>query len=208
MKPKHFLLSLLIGLNCGVLAENWSAFRGTLGNGVSQETSFPVSWGSDQNIAWKVDLSGKGTSSPIVHGDHVFVTLQQENNDLHVLAFALKDGEAKWNRKIGNGRLPTHQLHNMATPTPVTDGKHVWAFFGTGDLVCLEAASGDEVWRRNLRKDFVDYNTNHGMGNSPVLYDGKLFIACMHQGPSYLLALDAANGETQCEPASNLRRSQ
>jgi len=204
---KHFL-SILLALATSsagaVHAENWSAFRGNHGTAVSKETQLPTVWSKDQHVAWKVSLPGKGTSSPIVYGSRIYVTTQLENDDLHVLSYDLETGKPYWNQKVGSGRLPTHEFHNMATPTPATDGFHVWALFGTGDLVCLKAKTGEEVWRRNLREEYADYNTNHGMGNSPVFYQGKLFVACMHQGPSYVLALNASHGKTLWKKDRNL----
>jgi outer membrane protein assembly factor BamB len=82
----------------------------------------------------------------------------------------------------------------MATPTPVSDGKHIWAMFGTGDLACVDA-DGKVVWQRNLAQEYGALKTNHGYGSSPMLHDGKLFVVCMHQGPSYVLALNAADGK-------------
>lgn len=195
MKTLLTLVLSLLMVPGTILSEHWSAFRGSHGTAVSSEKGFPLTWSPEENIAWKSELPGKGTSSPVVYGDLIFVTTQLENEDLVVLAFDLKTGHEIWKTRIGNGRLPTHDFHNMATPTPVTDGMHVWVFFGTGDLVCLTKA-GKEVWRRNLRTDYADYNTNHGMGNSPLLHNGRLYIACMHQGPSYLVAIDATNGKT------------
>jgi outer membrane protein assembly factor BamB len=203
MKIIPTLLASLLVVSCSIQAAHWSALRGSDGTAVSPESEFPLSWSAKENIAWKTTLSGKGTSSPVVHGNLIFVTTQLENEDLMTLSFDLKTGRPIWEKKMGNGRLPTHDFHNMATPTPVTDGKHVWVFFGTGDLVCL-TISGEEVWRRNLRTEYADYNTNHGMGNSPLLHDGSLYIACMHQGPSYLLALNAANGKTLWKKDRNL----
>jgi outer membrane protein assembly factor BamB len=204
LKLRCMLMATVVCLTGGLNGEDWNAFRGSDGTGVSSESHVPVSWSQEKNIAWKVELAGKGTSSPIVNGGRVFVTTQLENNDLQVMAFDFRDGSQRWSQKVGNGRLPTHEFHNMATPTPVTDGKHLWVFFGTGDLVCLTADNGKEVWRRNLRTEYADYNTNHGMGNSPVLHDGTLFVACMHQGPSYLIAINAANGETRWKVDRNL----
>ena len=203
MKTLPTLLASLLAVSCSIQAANWSALRGSDGTAVSSESEFPLSWSVKENIAWKTTLSGKGTSSPVVHGNLIFVTTQLENEDLMTLSFDLKTGRPIWEKKMGNGRLPTHDFHNMATPTPVTDGKHVWVFFGTGDLVCL-TTSGEEVWRRNLRTEYADYNTNHGMGNSPLLHDGSLYIACMHQGPSYLLALNAATGKILWKKDRNL----
>ena len=204
MKIIHSLILTALMVEGNLMAENWSAFRGSDGTAVSHETHLPVEWGKDDHVVWKVNLPGKGTSSPIIHQGRVFVTTQVDDKDLHVIAFGLKSGELIWNQKVGSGRLPTHELHNMSTPTPITDGHHVWAFFGTGDLVCLTFEEGSEVWRRNLRTEYANYNTNHGMGNSPLLYDGKLYVACMHQGPSYLIAMDATSGKTLWKKDRNL----
>jgi outer membrane protein assembly factor BamB len=94
---------------------------------------------------------------------------------------------------VAKGQARAHQLHNNATPTPATDGKRTWALFGTGDVACLDA-DGKVVWHRNLGTEYGAYNANHGYGSSPLLFDGRLYIAWMHQGPSYILALDAATG--------------
>ncbi len=204
MNTSCITLIATVTMTVNLMADNWMSFRGTNGQAVSSETNLPLSWDREKNVAWKVGIPGKGTSSPIVHGDRVYITSQVDDRDLHVLSFDLKRGQQLWNLKLGSGRLPTHQLHNMATPTPVTDGKHLWILFGTGDLICLNAVSGEEQWRRNLRKDYGDYKINHGMGSSPVLYDDKLFIACMHQGPSYVLALDASNGMVLWKKARDL----
>ena len=203
MKILPTLFASLLMASCFTQAAHWTSFRGSDGTAVSSESGFPLSWSTKKNIAWKTELPGKGTSSPVVHGNLVFVTTQLENEDLVALAFDLKMGRPLWEKKIGNGRLPAHDFHNMATPSPVTDGEHVWVFFGTGDLVCL-TVEGKEVWRRNLRTEYADYNTNHGMGNSPLLHKGSLYIACMHQGPSYLLAVNATTGKTRWKKGRNL----
>jgi outer membrane protein assembly factor BamB len=174
-------------------AADWPCWRGPDGLGVSHETGLPVSWDNDKNIAWRIEIPGKGASSPIVLGDVVYLTTQTEDLGLHVLALDRVSGRLLWDREIGRGKLHANSLHNMATPTPVSDGKYVWALFGTGDLACLDP-SGKLVWHRNLAKEYGEYRYNHGYGSSPMLDEGKLFIVCMHQGPSYVLALDAQTG--------------
>jgi len=203
-KQNYLVCFLILLMGSSLMAENWSSFRGSDGTAVSQENGLPLQWSQEHHLKWKVSLPGKGTSSPIVYGNRVVITTQVDDQDLHVVSYDLEEGDLIWDRKVGRGRLPTHELHNMATPTPITDGHHVWAFFGTGDLVCLALDNGEEVWRRNLRREYADYNTNHGMGNSPLLYDGKLYVACMHQGPSYLLGLNAADGSTLWKQDRNL----
>jgi outer membrane protein assembly factor BamB len=144
-------------------AADWPCWRGPDGLGVSHETGLPVAWANDQNIAWKIEIPGKGASSPIVVGERVYLTAQTEDQGLHVLAIDRASGRPAWDREIGRGRLRANGLHNMATPTPVSDGTYVWAIFGTGDLACLER-SGTPVWHCSLVKEYGEYKTNHGYG--------------------------------------------
>ncbi len=193
MRCSVFLIFILATSLIPARGADWPCWRGPDGLGVSRETGLPVAWASEQNIAWKIALPGKGASSPIVVGERVYLTTQTEDQGLHVLAIDRASGRLVWDREVGRGRLHANGLHNMATPTPVADGDYVWAMFGTGDLACLER-SGNLVWHRNLVKEYGEYKTNHGYGSSPMFDDGKLFIVCMHQGPSYVLALDARTG--------------
>ena len=185
------ILNLLITPN---FAADWPCWRGPDGLGVSPETNLPVAWSKERNIAWKLVLPGKGASSPVVVGDRVYLTTQSQDTGLHLLAVNGKSGELVWDREIARGKLRANNLHNMATPTAVAEGERVWALFGTGDLACLNQ-EGKVMWQRNLVKDYGEYKILHGYGSSPMLQDGKLFIPCMHQGPSYLLAVDARTGQ-------------
>ncbi len=175
-------------------AENWPNWRGPNGLGVSNEKKVPKSWSQNENVKWKKNVPGMGTSSPIVFGNRVYLTTQGEDFSLIVLAYSALTGEQMWSKSLGKENIPVHNLHNMSTPTPVSDGKYVWAQFGNGSLACLDF-NGNLVWQKNLTKEYGKYNYLHGMGNSPLLHEGKLIIACMHQGPSYLLAIDASSGE-------------
>ena len=185
-------------------AADWPCWRGPDGLGVSREVRhLPVKWSKDSGVAWKVDVASRGASSPVVVGDRVYVTTQTTDSALHVLAIDRANGELIWDKEIGRGKLHANNLHNMATPTPVSDGERIWALFGTGDLACLDRA-GKVVWQRNLANDYGEYKIMHGMGTSPMLLDNKLYIACMHQGPSYLLALDAKTGREVWKKERNL----
>jgi outer membrane protein assembly factor BamB len=174
-------------------AADWPCWRGPDGLGVSVEQNLPSEWSQTKNLAWKTEIPGRGASSPVVVGDRVYVTSQTPDTGLHVIAVDRRQGGIVWDREIAQGRLPANNLHNMATPTAVSDGARVWAMFGTGELACLDSA-GKILWQRNLVKDYGPFKTNHGYGSSPMLDSGTLYIACMHQGPSYLLALDATTG--------------
>ncbi|HTI70053.1 MAG TPA: PQQ-binding-like beta-propeller repeat protein [Candidatus Limnocylindria bacterium] len=172
---------------------DWPCWRGIDGLGVSPDRGFPLEWSKTNHVAWKTELSGRGASSPTVVGDRVYLTTQTEDKGLHVLALDRKDGALLWDREVAKGAVHANQIHNMATPTAAADDKHVWVLFGTGDLACLDRA-GKTVWQRSLAKDYVPYHANHGYGSSPMLLDGRLFIPYLHQGPSFVLAVDAATG--------------
>ncbi len=194
----RLLATVIVGsltlINAPTNAADWANWRGPDGLGVSSETSAPSEWGKDKNIAWKLTVPGAGASSPIVVGDRLYVSSQTEDTGLHLVAVDREHGTVIWDREIARGSLHANKLHNMATPTPASDGKLVWVMFGTGDVACLDR-EGKTVWQRNLVKEYGEYKFNHGYGSSPMLRDGKLFVVCMHQGPSYALALDAVTGQ-------------
>ena len=192
---RYFIALVFVVSNSvqGGRAADWPCWRGPDGLGVSLETNLPIEWDRDKNIAWRTEIPGRGASSPIVVGDRVYITTQTEELGLHLLSLDRATGHVVWDREIGRGKLHANGLHNMATPTPVSNGEFVWAMFGTGDLACLDR-SGTVSWHRNLVKEYGEYKFNHGYGSSPMFDEGKLFTVCMHQGPSYVLALDARTG--------------
>lgn len=175
-------------------AADWPAWRGVDGLGVSPEKGLPLEWSHERNVAWRTVLPGRGSSSPIVVGGRVYVTTQTEGKGLRVLAVDAATGALAWDTEVANGALHAHDLHNMATPSAVSDGKSVWVLFGTGDYARLDLG-GKVVWHRNFVKEFGPIRTNHGYGTSPVLLDGRLYLTLMHQGPSWFLAVDAATGK-------------
>jgi outer membrane protein assembly factor BamB len=112
-----------------------------------------------------------------------------------LLALDRETGAQVWDTEIARGKLHAHELHNMATPTAVSDGRQVWVLFGTGDLACV-SAEGRIAWQRNLVKEFGPLKTNHGYGSSPMLDGNRLFVVRMHQGAdSYVMAVDAKTGK-------------
>jgi outer membrane protein assembly factor BamB len=184
-------------------SESWSGFRGTAGDAVSSETGLPLRWSEKEGLAWSLPLRGAGNSSPAVIKDRVYVTAsQKEDNSLWVIAVDRRSGVNAWEKKVGQGTLvaygPPTQIenkHDPATASPCADDDgHVYAFFGTGDLVCLDR-DGNEVWRRNLADEYGPYDLKFGMGSSPRLWGDRLYIACIHKGPSYVLALDKKTGK-------------
>ncbi len=184
-----------------VRAEPWPGFRGAAGTGVSTETNLPVTWSETENLAWQADLPGRGASSPAVVGDRIYVTSQDEDEQLWVIAIDRKDGRILWEKNVGEGTLvgygPPNLFrgrNNAATPTPSADEEHVWAFFGTGHLVCLDP-SGEVVWSHNLAEEYAAYDIKFGMASSPRLWGDLLYVACMHKGPSYVVAFNKETGD-------------
>jgi len=175
------------------VAADWPGWRGPQAHGISTERDLPVSWGTRSNLAWQVEPPGQGASSPVVVGRRLYLTSQQDDESLLVLAFDPLTGSPLWAQKVGAGRVKTHESINMATPTVAADDQRVWALFGTGLLVCLDR-DGKTRWERDLKKVHGEFNTMWGLGTSPVLHDGKLYLAIQHQGPSYVLAINGENG--------------
>jgi outer membrane protein assembly factor BamB len=112
-----------------------------------------------------------------------------------VEAFRRSDGRRLWeHRTEATGLLPeVHEKHNLATPTPATDGKRVYAWFGNGQIVALDV-SGRVAWTRHLGVDYAPFDARWGHGSSPVLFGDLVILLCDHQSRSYLLALDARTG--------------
>lgn len=112
-------------------------------------------------------------------------------------AFDGRSGTRIWEHRLdAAGPLPAvHDKHNLASPSPVTDGTLVYAWFGTGQIVALDAATGKPVWQRHLGEDVAPFQINWGHSSSPVLYEDQLILLCDHEPASYLLALDKRSGK-------------
>jgi outer membrane protein assembly factor BamB len=115
---------------------------------------------------------------------------------LMVEAFNLSNGKKIWEYRVpATGPFPgLHEKHNLATPTPVTDGEHLYAWFGNGLIVCLDM-KGTLVWSRHLGQEYSPFNIQWGHGSSPVLYNDLIILLCDHSPASYLLALEKTTGK-------------
>ena len=196
------LLSVALLLACcGIAgAENWPQWRGPDFNGVSHETDVAREWGNDENVAWRLPLPGPGGATPVVFDDQIFLT-SADGEDL-VLICVGTDGKEQWRRVVGTGNeIARVDEGNSASPSPCTDGEHVWSFMGTGDLACF-TVEGEPVWTMNLQEKFGEFKIQFGMSTTPVLHNGKLIFQLIHGDmhgpgePASVVALDAATGET------------
>ena len=116
---------------------------------------------------------------------------------LLLLCLAKKDGGVLWQRELDAGNR-LYRKQNCSSPSPVTDGKHVWAVTGTGAVAAFDM-DGTVLWKRNIQKDYGEFGLQWGYGSSPILFEGKLIIQVLHGNntdePSYLVALDGATGK-------------
>lgn len=175
------------------LAADWPQLRGPHGTCVADAQNLPAELGPDKNVKWKVELPGHSAATPAVWGDSIFV-MSPVGGDIDILCFDTS-GHERWRKKLGEGnhKLGFNGKNNYATPSPATDGRHVWALVGSGDLACLDFA-GNIVWQKNLFEEFGPYETGFGVGFSPLLYNDALYIPLLHQGESMVVALDKKTG--------------
>jgi len=183
-------LALALAATLGA-APDWSRFRGPNGTGVApDETGVPARFGPETNVVWKTELP-EGNSSPVFGDDAIFLT-GFEGDKLFTIAMDRETGRIRWRREIVReraGRL--REPNNPASPSPVTDGENVYAFFQDFGLIAY-GPDGNELWRKELGP----FNNPMGLGSSPILADGKILQVCDSETDSFLLAVDAETGET------------
>ncbi len=174
-------------------AENWPQWRGPNGNNVSAETNLPAEWSATKNLAWKAPLPGMGGSTPAVWNDRIFLT-SEDGEDLVLLCFDTK-GKQLWKTKIGTGKKRFRADEgNQASPSPSTDGQHVYAFFGTGDFACCDF-QGKILWKFNAEERYGKFDILHGMHVTPLLTDDRLYLSLLHAAGAWVIALDKTNGK-------------
>lgn len=174
-------------------AGDWPAWRGPAADGVAAGGGFVAAWAPDANRLWRTPLPGLGASTPVVWGDHVVVTCSADAKDA-VLCLD-RAGVERWRRELGAERPGKHKKATGSNPSPVTDGTHVWVYYKSGELACLDLASGEIVWRTNLQERFGEDTLWWDLGTSPVLTEQAVLVAVMQTGPSYLAAFDRRTGE-------------
>jgi outer membrane protein assembly factor BamB len=177
---------------------NWPQWRGPNGDGTSKETGLPTTWGPTTNVAWTLDLPGRAGSTPAVWDDRLFLTSEDLDNKQVLLMCVSTGGKELWKRKLGANTAPrTRWMGNEgenASPSPSTDGKHVWAFAGTGDLACFDV-DGKEVWSFNVQDRYGKYGAQHGLHNTPLLDGDRLYLQYFIRKTAYVVALDKSNGK-------------
>jgi outer membrane protein assembly factor BamB len=187
------LFSWLVAQPFSAQAEDWPAFRGADGDGISQETGFPTNWGAEQNIQWKVPLSAPSNGSPIVSNGRVFLTLAEDDGRKRSLyCFDREDGRQLWVRTVSFAeKMPTHSTNPHGSSTPVADGKTVVVWHATAGLHAYDFA-GQPMWSRDLG----EFRHMWGYGGSPIIYEDRVILNCGPGKRVFVTALDLADGHT------------
>ncbi|MBL8167195.1 MAG: PQQ-like beta-propeller repeat protein [Acidobacteria bacterium] len=190
------LLSCLVSLPF-VLAENWPQWRGPSLNGISTEKNLPVKWSPTENITWKLQLPAWSGSTPIIWNNLIFLNVA-EGGSLHLWCVERAKGEVLWKKLLSSGDTKLRK-QNMSSPSPVTDGKNVWALTGTGMLKAFDF-KGTEIWARDIQKEYGAFGLNWGFASSPLLHEDSLYVPVLHgmktDDPSYILRLNKTTGKT------------
>jgi outer membrane protein assembly factor BamB len=211
---------------------NWPHWRGPLANGIAPDAKPPLKWDAKTNIKWKVELPGRGSATPIVWGNQVFVVTAiktdrvAKDEDIPqiegkfekktdapkvyyqfvVLAYDRETGKLLW-KQVAAERVPHeghHVTHSYAAGSPTTDGKLLYVSFGSFGIYAYDL-TGKLQWQR----DFGRLNTRLGWGEavSPVVKNGTLLLNWDQEAGSKLIALDAKTGETRWEVARGMEKT-
>ena len=175
--------------------EDWLQFRGNDHRGISLKSETPTNL-SKNNIAWKIPLPGRGLSSPIVIGNRVFLTASSttDQSRLHVICANKDNGEIEWERQFwATGRTICHEKTCVAAPTPVSDGKNIYALYSSNDLICLDL-DGNLKWIRGLMQDYPNASNSLGLASSPIIVDETLIVQIENDSDSFVSGINLKDG--------------
>jgi len=215
---RAMIVSYMLLMSTGwASAQNWPGWRGD-GRGISSEKDLPLNWSEQNGVKWKTPIPGAGHSSPIVWGNHVFVTSaiakdpnvetfrggmymggnrskpDESEYAYHVLCINADVGSVLWSKAIVKQHPKTrrHTKNTYASETPVTDGKYVFASFGSMGLYCVDF-TGNVIWQRDL--GLLRDRRGWGTGSSPILFRNTVIVNCDSDNDSYIAAFERTTGD-------------
>lgn len=177
-----FLATLAILWASILQGQEWTRFRGSNGQGISDAKTIPVKW-TEKDYNWKVELPGGGHSSPVLWEDKVFVTSgDQQAGHSVLLALSVSDGAVLWQKEYALSKYRPNKLNSFATATPAVDADHVYALWTSPEETILTALnhSGTEIWKRT----FEGVRCQHGAGSSPIVHDDMVIFTHEHENSS------------------------
>jgi len=218
------LILLVKGLpaqdKASVYNQSWPQWRGPIATGEAPMGTPPIEWSETKNVKWKLEIPGKGHSTPIIWKDMVFITTATETGkkieekgadsddspgwmrglkpesilDFRVMALQRNDGKVIWETSVIQ-EAPvdgTHETGTWASNSAITDGEHLYAYFGSRGLYCLDF-EGNVLWQRDFGQ--MSKKMSFGEGSSPAIYQDKIVIIWDHEGDSFLYILDKNTGK-------------
>lgn len=191
---KNYLCFLLTAamITATAHADNWPGWRGPSFNQAAEQGDYPTTLDPDKNAVWQIDLPGKGSSTPCVWQDRIFITCDIEGQD-GILCYDLT-GKEQWRKTLGEQRPGKHRNASGSNPTPITDGKRVFVYYKSGTVAALDF-DGKIIWKLNLQEKYGKDTLWWDLGTSPVFAGDNIVIAVMQAGDSYLVALDQKTGD-------------
>jgi outer membrane protein assembly factor BamB len=189
------LLSLLLVGACSsaIFAGDWPEWRGPNGDGTTTETGLPMKWSATENVRWKTPLPGPANSTPIVSGDHVFVTQAiEDSNERLLMCFSRTDGKLRWKRAMEHVQTEiSHKTNPKSSSSPATDGERVIASFSSAGLHCYDM-KGKKLWNRDLGEQAHIW----GYGASPTIRGDLVYLNFGPGERTFLMALNKRTGKT------------
>lgn len=197
-------LALLLSTSVTHLhAQNWAQWRGPGFASVGEANDLPVEFGRKKNLKWRIEMPGPGGASPVVWNGNVFViSVVSVTNELKLFCFDM-DGNEKWSQTLkGENQSIRMDSGNSASPSPFTDGEHVWATTTQGFLECFDM-DGNPVWSVDLQDRYGEFQIQFGLTSTPILSDGVIYHQMIHgdmrerggTSVGHVVALNAKSGE-------------
>jgi outer membrane protein assembly factor BamB len=182
-------------LGCGTAgAAGWDRFRGPNGTGIAADKDVPVRWTAEDGVLWKVRVPGVGHSSPVLWGDRIFLqSASADGKERWLVCLDADTGKTLWTAAAPGTTARIHPLNSLASSTPAVDGERVYAVFWDGKDISLSAfdLQGKHLWKADLGS----FKSQHGVGMSPVVHNGRVFLNNDQDGFSALQAFDARTGK-------------
>ncbi len=187
---------LLLLLSIRAVAADWPQWRGPERTGISSETELLDQWPEGgPRLLWKVEGIGDGYATPSVVGDRIYALGNHGMDNEFVQALAVEDGRQIWSVKLGGVGNPDQEpSYPMARSTPTIDGDVLYALSSDGDLVAVQTSTGEELWRKSLRRDFAGLPGKWAYAESPLI-DGDTLVVSPGGEEATVVALNKTNGE-------------
>jgi outer membrane protein assembly factor BamB len=194
-EARKLSIAVLLLVATAARAQDWPQFRGPTGQGHSSERGLPVEWSESRNVLWKTPIQGLGWSSPVVSKGRVWLTSAtgEGARSLRLLAFDADSGRQVIDVEVFRARAGAalNPKNSRASPTPVVQGERVFVHFGAEGTAAV-STGGEILWKTRLA-----YESQHGSGGSPILYENLLILNCDGGDEAYVIALDARTGKTR-----------